>query len=107
MQPLEVCTSGCESGPVHRFAVAACLQLLAGFYNASMGSRQSASAGDAIEALRREIAQLEHELRRVRDGLERNPSHALEKRARQLRDNIALCKRDLAQESARNRSSAE
>jgi hypothetical protein len=46
--------------------------------------------------LKREIAALEHELRRVRDGIERNPSHALEQRARQLRDNIALCKRDLA-----------
>jgi len=46
--------------------------------------------------LRREIAALEHELRRVRDGIERNPSHDLERRARQLRDNIALCRRDLA-----------
>ena len=46
--------------------------------------------------LQREIAALEHELRRVRDGIERNPSHELERRARQLRDNIALCRRDLA-----------
>ena len=45
--------------------------------------------------LKREIAALEHELRRVRDGLERNPSHVLERRARQLVDNIELCRRDL------------
>ena len=45
--------------------------------------------------LKREIAALEHELRRVRDGLERNPSHELERRARQLVDNIELCRRDL------------
>lgn len=48
-----------------------------------------------MEPLRRELAALEHELRRVRDALERNPSHALERRARQLRENIALCRRDL------------
>ncbi len=48
-----------------------------------------------VEALRRELAALEHELRRVRDGLERSPSHALERRAWQLRENIALCQRDL------------
>jgi predicted phage gp36 major capsid-like protein len=46
--------------------------------------------------LRREIAALEHELRRVRDGLERSASHELEQRARQLRENITLCKRQLA-----------
>lgn len=46
--------------------------------------------------LRREIAALEHELRRVRDGIERSPSHDLERRAQQLRDNIARCRRDLA-----------
>lgn len=45
--------------------------------------------------LAREIAALEHELRRVRDGLERSPSHALEQRARQLRDNITLCRKQL------------
>ena len=47
--------------------------------------------------LHREIAALEHELRRIKDGLERNPSHELERRARQLRENIDLCKRDLKQ----------
>ena len=47
--------------------------------------------------LKREIAALEHELRRVRDGLERNPSHELERRAQQLSDNIELCRRDLDQ----------
>ena len=45
--------------------------------------------------LRQEIAALEHELRRVRDGLERNRSRELELRARQLEENIALCKREL------------
>ncbi|TNF86721.1 MAG: hypothetical protein JSU67_10065 [Gammaproteobacteria bacterium] len=45
--------------------------------------------------LRRELAALQHELRRVSDGLVRNPSHALEQRARQLRENIALCESDL------------
>lgn len=48
-----------------------------------------------VDSLRRELAALEHELRRVGDGLERNPSHALERRARELRDSIALCQRDL------------
>ena len=48
------------------------------------------------QQLRQEIAALEHELRRVRDGLERNPSHALEQRAARLRDSIAACERDLA-----------
>ena len=47
--------------------------------------------------LRQEIAALEHELRRVRDALERSPSHPLEQRARQLGDNIALCRRELEQ----------
>ncbi len=48
--------------------------------------------------LQQEIAALEHELRRVRDGLERNRSRELEIRARQLRDNIELCRRDLEAE---------
>ncbi len=47
------------------------------------------------QQLRQELAALEHELRRVRDGLERNPTRALERRARQLRESIALCERDL------------
>ena len=50
------------------------------------------------EALRREIGHLQHELRRVQDGLERNPTRELQARARQLRDNIALCERDLEAE---------
>ena len=48
------------------------------------------------QQLRQELAALRHELRRVSDGLERSPSHALGQRARQLRENIALCERDLA-----------
>ena len=50
---------------------------------------------DARRALRQEIAALEHELRRVNDSLERNRTHAMEQRGRQLRANIALCRRDL------------
>ena len=61
------------------------------------------------ELLRREIEALRHELRRVNDGLERSPSHALERRARQLRENIDLCEQDLrrALASPANPSSAE
>ena len=51
----------------------------------------------AEQQLKQELAALEHELRRVRDGLERNRSQDLELRARQLTDNIALCERDLRQ----------
>ncbi len=47
--------------------------------------------------LRQEIAALQHELRRVSDALERNPSHRLERRARELKANIKLCEDDLAQ----------
>jgi len=46
-------------------------------------------------ALRQELAALQHELRRVNDGLERNRTHGLERQAQRLRDNIALCERDL------------
>ena len=49
------------------------------------------------QQLKQELAALEHELRRVRDGLERNCSQDLELRARQLIDNIAICERDLQQ----------
>jgi hypothetical protein len=57
------------------------------------------------QELRQELAALQHELRRVRDGLERSRSHDLEQRARQLRDNIALCERELsALQSARDRA---
>ena len=48
-------------------------------------------------ALRQEIAALQHELRRVSDGLERNRTRALELQARRLRDSIALCQRELQQ----------
>lgn len=56
--------------------------------------------GDKVseeEELRREIAALEHELRRVRDGLERNPTAELEARAGSLRQSIDWCRRQLAQ----------
>ena len=49
------------------------------------------------QQLKQELAALQHELRRVRDGLERNRSQDLELRARQLSDNIAICERDLRQ----------
>ena len=52
----------------------------------------------AQRQLRQELAALQHELRRVSDALERSRSRELEQRARQLRDNIALCERDLKRE---------
>jgi hypothetical protein len=49
------------------------------------------------QQLKQELAALRHELRRVRDGLERGRAHDLELRARQLSDNIAICERELKQ----------
>jgi hypothetical protein len=49
------------------------------------------------QQLKQELAALRHELRRVRDGLERSRSHDLEQRAGQLSDNIAICERELKQ----------
>ena len=49
----------------------------------------------AKKQLQRELAALQHELRRINDGLERNPTRALQQRARQLRESIALCQQDL------------
>jgi hypothetical protein len=49
------------------------------------------------QQLKQELAALRHELRRVHDGLERNRSRDLEQRARQLSDNIAICERELKQ----------
>ena len=51
------------------------------------------------QQLKQELAALQHELRRVNDGLERNRSHELERRARQLCDNIAVCEHELMQSS--------
>ena len=51
----------------------------------------------AEQQLEQEIAALQHELRRVRDALERNPTHDLERRGQQLAQNIALCERQLKQ----------
>ena len=48
------------------------------------------------QSLKQELAALQHELRRVNDGLERGRTQTLERRASQLRDNIALCERELA-----------
>jgi chromosome segregation ATPase len=49
------------------------------------------------QKLSSEINQLHHELRRVRDGLERagGSGHELEKSARQLSENIRLCEQEL------------
>jgi predicted phage gp36 major capsid-like protein len=58
------------------------------------------SAVTIDQSLRQELAALQHELRRVNDGLERARSHELERRARQLRENIALCERELKQHAA-------
>ena len=52
------------------------------------------------KSLKQELAALQHELRRVNDGLERARSRELERRARQLRENIALCERDLKQHAS-------
>ena len=49
------------------------------------------------QQLKQEIAALQHELRRVRDALERNPTHDLERSEQQLAQNIALCERQLKQ----------
>ena len=63
----------------------------------------------AEQQLRQELAALQHEMRRVSDALERGRSQELERRAQQLRDNIALCERDLEQKLFRSgiRSSDE
>ena len=52
------------------------------------------------QSLSQEIAALKHELRRVGDALVRGRSQDLERRARQLRENIALCERELEQHRA-------
>ena len=57
------------------------------------------------QALRQEIAALQHELRRINDGLERNRTRALELSARRLQDSIALCQSELQKlQSERNRA---
>jgi hypothetical protein len=55
--------------------------------------------GSVSESLVAEINALQHELRRVRDGLERagGSSHELERRARQLSNNIRLCEEELVE----------
>ena len=50
---------------------------------------------DSEQALRQELAALQHELRRVSDSIERNRTRDLEQHARLLRDNIALCEQEL------------
>ncbi len=51
----------------------------------------------AADTLEEEIGNLHHELRRIRDGMERvgGSSQELEQKAKQLLENIDLCKRDL------------
>jgi chromosome segregation ATPase len=46
-----------------------------------------------------ELDQLQHELHRVKDGIERTsgPLQALEKQAEQLTDNINVCEHELAE----------
>jgi DNA polymerase sigma len=56
---------------------------------------------DDEKALRQELAALQHELRRVMDGIERNRTRELELHCTRLRDSIALCERELRQ---RNRA---
>ena len=47
------------------------------------------------QSLKQELAALQHELRRINDAIERNRTPDMEQRAHLLRDNIALCERDL------------
>ena len=58
-----------------------------------------AEPGSVSDSLAAEINALHHELRRVRDGLERagGSSHELERRARQLSNNIRLCEEELVE----------
>jgi hypothetical protein len=70
------------------------------------GSEQQ-SLSDTLVA---EINILQHELRRVRDDLERagGSSHELEKSAQRLSNNIELCESDLAKQHDQNaRDSAQ
>jgi len=55
--------------------------------------------GRVSDSLAAEINALHHELRRVRDGLERagGSSHELEQRAGQLSNNIRLCEEELVE----------
>ena len=55
--------------------------------------------GSVSNSLTAEIKALHHELRRVKDGLERagGSSLELEQRARQLSNNIRLCEAELAE----------
>ena len=59
------------------------------------------------QSLRQELAALQHELRRVNDGLERARAHELEARARQLHENIRLCERELEQQQTTLQSDAD
>jgi chromosome segregation ATPase len=52
---------------------------------------------DNKQILKQELAALQHELRRVNDAIERNRTRDMEKRARLLSDNIALCEAQLKQ----------
>ena len=62
---------------------------------------------DSEQALRQELAALQHELRRVSDAIERSRTRDLEQQARLLRDNIALCEGDLQQHSSALQSTGD
>jgi lipid II:glycine glycyltransferase (peptidoglycan interpeptide bridge formation enzyme) len=68
-----------------------------------MATLKTSAVSSNQQLLQQELSQLRHQLRRVRDGLERNPSHELERRAKQLSDNIALCERELKQNPGQKR----
>ena len=59
--------------------------------------------GDQLED---EIGDLRHELRRVRDGIERmcGLPHVLEQKEKQLLSNIDLCERDLKENKKQQKS---
>jgi len=74
--------------------MAASLQPMLLSYNAS---HRRLLFVDNQQSLKQELGALQHELRRVHDALERNRTRDLEQHACRLRDNIALCEKELKQ----------
>ena len=61
------------------------------------------------DTLEEEVSQLRHELRRVRDGVERmsGTPHVLQQQASQLVSNIDLCERELIENRKRRKKTIE
>jgi hypothetical protein len=62
---------------------------------------------DNRQSLEQELGALQHELRRVHDALQRNRTRDLEQHACRLRDNIALCEKELKQLATPLQSAAD